>query len=98
MLGIVGESGSGKSTLMQSLYFDLIPTEGKAYLQNYGEGKKNIWDASPLEKRKIRNNIMGMVYQNPVEGCGWTILPHLTLRKKSSLPAAETQGKLQPEA
>lgn len=66
VLGIVGESGSGKSTLMQSLYFDLIPTEGKAYLQNYGEGKKNIWDASPLEKRKIRNNIMGMVYQNPV--------------------------------
>ncbi|WP_418699604.1 ATP-binding cassette domain-containing protein [Anaerotignum sp.] len=68
VLGIVGESGSGKSTLMQSLYFDLIPTEGKAYLQNYGKGKKNIWDASPLEKRKIRNNIMGMVYQNPVRG------------------------------
>lgn len=68
VLGIVGESGSGKSTLMQSLYFDSIPTEGKAYLQNYGEGKKNIWDASPLEKRKIRNNIMGMVYQNPVRG------------------------------
>lgn len=68
VLGIVGESGSGKSTLMQSLYFDLIPTEGKAYLQNYGDGKKNIWDASPLEKRKIRNNIMGMVYQNPVRG------------------------------
>ena len=68
VLGIVGESGSGKSTLMQSLYFDLIPTEGKAYLQNYGEGKKNIWDASPLEKRKIRNNILGMVYQNPVRG------------------------------
>ena len=68
VLGIVGESGSGKSTLMQSLYFDLIPTEGKAYLQNYGEGKKNIWDASPLEKRKIRNNIMGMVSQNPVRG------------------------------
>ena len=68
VLGIVGESGSGKSTLMQSLYFDLIPTEGEAYLQNYGEGKKNIWDASPLEKRKIRNNIMGMVYQNPVRG------------------------------
>lgn len=68
VLGIVGESGSGKSTLMQSLYFDLMPTEGKAYLENYGGGKKNIWDASPLEKRKIRNNLMGMVYQNPVRG------------------------------
>ena len=68
VLGIVGESGSGKSTLMQSLYFDLMPTEGKAYLENYGGGEKNIWDASPLEKRKIRNNLMGMVYQNPVRG------------------------------
>ena len=34
VLGIVGESGSGKSSLMQSLYFDLEPTSGAAYLQN----------------------------------------------------------------
>ena len=68
VLGIVGESGSGKSTLMQSLYFDLEPTSGTAYLQNYGEGKKNIWEASAAEKRHIKNTIMGMVYQNPVRG------------------------------
>lgn len=68
VLGIVGESGSGKSTLMQSLYFDLEPTGGTAYLQNYGEGKKNIWEASAAEKRHIKNTIMGMVYQNPVRG------------------------------
>ena len=50
VLGIVGESGSGKSTLMQSLYFDLIPTEGgifaelrrrqKEYLGRKSFGKK----------------------------------------------------------
>lgn len=68
VLGIVGESGSGKSTLMQSLYFDLEPTGGTAYLQNYGEGKKNIWEASAAEKRHIKNTIMGMVYQNPIRG------------------------------
>lgn len=68
VLGIVGESGSGKSTLMQSLYFDLEPTSGTAYLQNYGDGKKNIWEASAAEKRHIKNTIMGMVYQNPIRG------------------------------
>lgn len=68
VLGIVGESGSGKSTLMQSLYFDLEPTDGTAYLQNYAGGEKNIWEASAAEKRHIKNTIMGMVYQNPIRG------------------------------
>lgn len=35
VLGIVGESGSGKSTLMQSLYFDIEPTSGEAFLDGY---------------------------------------------------------------
>ena len=68
VLGIVGESGSGKSTLMQSLYFDLEPTCGTAYLQKYSDGEKNIWEASAAEKRHIKNTIMGMVYQNPIRG------------------------------
>lgn len=68
VLGIVGESGSGKSTLMKSLYFDLEPTTGSAYLQEYKHGKQNIWAASAAERRMIRNNLMGMVYQNPVLG------------------------------
>lgn len=68
VLGIVGESGSGKSTLMKSLYFDLEPTSGEAYLKDYKNGEANIWDASAAEKRMIRNNLMGMVYQNPVMG------------------------------
>lgn len=68
VLGIVGESGSGKSTLMQSLYFDLQPTCGTAFLSDYHNGEENIWDASAAEKRNIKNCIMGMVYQNPVRG------------------------------
>lgn len=68
ILGIVGESGSGKSTLMQSVYFDTMPTSGEAFLSDYNAGEKNIWDASSAEKRKIKNNIMGMVYQNPIRG------------------------------
>ena len=68
VLGIVGESGSGKSTLMQSLYFDLTPTSGSAYLKLYEDGKKSIWEASAAEKRQIKNTMMGMVYQNPIRG------------------------------
>lgn len=68
VLGIVGESGSGKSTLMQSLYFDIEPTSGHAYLSGYCDGKADIWQVSAAEKRKIRNTVMGMVYQNPIRG------------------------------
>lgn len=68
VLGIVGESGSGKSTLMQSLYFDLTPTQGAAYLQMYKNGSQSIWEASAAEKRQIKNTMMGMVYQNPIRG------------------------------
>jgi len=68
VLGIVGESGSGKSTLMRSLYFDFMPTSGVATLSDYEGGEQNIWDASPAKQRMIKNNLMGMVYQNPVMG------------------------------
>lgn len=68
VLGIVGESGSGKSTLMQSLYFDVEPTSGEAYLSEYNDGKQNIWEVSAAGKRTIKNEVMGMVYQNPIRG------------------------------
>ena len=68
VLGIVGESGSGKTTLMRSLYFDIPPTSGTATLQGYKDGHQSIWEASAAEQRMIKNNIMGMVYQNPVMG------------------------------
>jgi len=68
VLGIVGESGSGKTTLMRSLYFDITPTSGQAMLFGYKSGQKSIWEASAAEQHMIKNNIMGMVYQNPVLG------------------------------
>lgn len=72
ILGIVGESGSGKSTLMKSLYFDLQPTSGEAFLRDFCGGRENIWDVSDLKKRQIRNLMMGMVYQNPTLGLRMT--------------------------
>jgi putative phosphonate transport system ATP-binding protein len=66
-LGIVGESGSGKSTLMRSLYFDLPVTSGACRLIN-GETYDNTFALSRQKQRHIRNNILGMVYQNPLLG------------------------------
>lgn len=66
ILGIVGESGSGKSTIVRSLYFDIEPTIGEAYLQCYGD--ENIFVLNSQKKRNIRELHFGMVYQNPQMG------------------------------
>jgi putative phosphonate transport system ATP-binding protein len=68
VLGIVGESGSGKSTVVKLLYFDLDKTSGGAWLAPYEQGQANILEASGQQRRRIRNYLMGMVYQNPREG------------------------------
>ena len=68
VLGIVGESGSGKSTVVKMLYFDLERTGGAAWLRPYQNGGINILEESNQRKRYIRNNLMGMVYQNPRDG------------------------------
>ena len=68
ILGVVGESGSGKSTLMQCLYFDQDITSGAAYLSAYKRGSSNIFQVSSQQKRFIRNDILGKVYQNPIHG------------------------------
>src|SRR3954447_1376931 len=67
-LGIVGESGSGKTTVLRSLYGDVTPTRGAAYLAAYRDGQRSIFDASPAERRRIRNFTLGMVYQHAWEG------------------------------
>ncbi len=68
ILGIVGESGSGKSTLMKSLYFDFPITEGEGFIEGYKDGESNIFEESLQQKKHIKNNVMGMVYQNPILG------------------------------
>lgn len=68
VLGIVGESGSGKSTILNCLYFDLEPSAGAAYIEAYENGTRNIFDGSSQTRRRIRNHVLGKVYQNPMLG------------------------------
>lgn len=66
ILGIVGESGSGKSTIVRCLHFDMEPTGGAAYL--HCSGDENIFLLNSQRKRAVRNQHLGMVYQNPRMG------------------------------
>lgn len=68
ILGVVGESGSGKSTLMQCLYFDQDPTEGDMRIAPFDGGAENAFSLSSQAKRRIRDEVFGMVYQNPYLG------------------------------
>lgn len=68
IVGIVGESGSGKSTFMQCLYFDQVATAGTVRAVAYDGGEANLLELSSQQKRKVRNAVLGMVYQNPYLG------------------------------
>jgi len=68
ILGVVGESGSGKTTLMKSLYFDNAVTKGRMYLKAYRDGKTDVFAVSSQQQMNIKNNLLGMVYQNPIHG------------------------------
>lgn len=90
ILGIMGESGSGKSTLVRLLHFDMDVTAGKMFIHtdtldngmNEFAGS-NLFSLSPFKKRKIKNKMMGIVYQNPHMGlrmdisCGGNIAEKL---------------------
>lgn len=72
VLGIVGESGSGKSTVVRLLHFDFEPTGGEFKLNlngvcngaYTGEDGENLFELNAFRRRQIRNENMGIVYQN----------------------------------
>jgi putative phosphonate transport system ATP-binding protein len=74
VLGIVGESGSGKSTVVRLLHFDFEPTAGEFFLRLNGNGVlgvepgENLFALSAFRRRQIRNELMGIVYQNAAMG------------------------------
>jgi putative phosphonate transport system ATP-binding protein len=50
---------------MKALYLDSEPTAGSYYLGCCANGKKNIFALSLQQKQEVRNQLLGMVYQNP---------------------------------
>jgi putative ABC transport system ATP-binding protein len=58
-VAIMGASGSGKTTLMNLLGCLDLPTSGEYYINNIG-----IHEITPTELTKIRNQMIGYVFQN----------------------------------
>jgi len=64
ILGIMGESGSGKSTIVKLLNFDETAGGGQARFFD-GERTWDLFGLNSAERRWLRDNRMGTVYQNP---------------------------------
>lgn len=68
MLGIIGESGSGKTTLLRNLAGDQTPDSGEAYLRSVEGGDRDLFSLTAAERRRLRVDRIGMVYQDPELG------------------------------
>jgi len=98
VLGIVGESGSGKSTVVKMLYFDLEKSGGTAFLKPYQNGTVNMLEESNQRKRYIRNNLMGMVYQNARDGLNFGFSSGGNIAEKLIMSGNMHVGKIRERA
>lgn len=74
-VAIVGQSGSGKSTLMNILGCLDVPDSGEYYLNN-----RNVGKLSENEISKIRNRMIGFVFQS------FNLIPNLSACENVELP------------
>jgi len=72
-LGVIGESGSGKSTVMRVIIGDELEATGGVYVGAVGEGRTNLLSLTAPQRRRLRTNIMSVVYQNPALGLDMNI-------------------------
>jgi putative phosphonate transport system ATP-binding protein len=98
VLGIVGESGSGKSTVVKLLYFDMEKTGGAAWLKPYADGTIEMLSESNQKKRFIRNNLMGMVYQNPRDGLNFNFTSGGNIAEKLIMAGKYHVGEIRERA
>lgn len=72
ILGVIGESGSGKSTLLKMLVMDLLPSAG--HVELHLDGKTiDVNQLNAAQKRSLRNQKFGIVYQNPHLGLNFKV-------------------------
>ena len=98
ILGIVGESGSGKSTLMKMMYFDQEATSGNYILPEDNTVEGNVFNVSSQKKRQIRNEQLGMVYQNPILGLKMDFSSVTNIAEKLIASGSRNVGKMTERA
>jgi putative phosphonate transport system ATP-binding protein len=98
VLGLVGESGSGKSTVVRLLFGDIEATDGVCYFRPFENGETNILTVSRQKKRYIRNHLLGMVYQNPVEGLNFSFTAGANIAEKLIMANNYHVGRIRDRA
>src|SRR5699024_2032979 len=66
--GMVGERGSENNKIIKKIYFNQEASHGTYHIDDFDSSESSVFGFSGQAKRKIRNEILGMVYQNPVYG------------------------------
>ena len=72
ILGIIGESGSGKSTLLKMMVFDEHASRGEILYHDAGTSVNTLL-LNAAQKRNLRNQNYGIVYQNPQLGLNFRV-------------------------
>ena len=72
-LGIVGESGSGKSTVLRCIAGDVAPSSGDLRISHVDAGKVNIFELDAGSRRKMRIDVLSVVYQDPADGLSMNV-------------------------
>ena len=108
VLGIVGESGSGKSTVVRLLHFDFEPTAGRFHLNLNGnplpggelpiDPAQNLFALSAFHRRRIRNERMGIVYQNARMGLRLKVSAGGNIAERLLMAGWRHVGKMQQRA
>ncbi len=101
VLGIVGESGSGKSTLLQLIYQDQKATNGILHIDNFVDeaGRcKNALEANENELRYLRNELMSMIYQNPMLGLNYQFSAGGNIAEKIIMSGERNYQKIREKA
>ena len=89
-LGLVGETGAGKTTSALAVMRLLPPRTGRIRSGSITVGDVNVLELSEPEMRKLRGELIAMIYQdpmtslNPVITVGDQILEVLELHKRQS--------------
>jgi len=89
-LGLVGETGAGKTTSALAVMRLLPPRTGRIRSGSITVGDVNVLELSEPEMRKLRGELIAMIYQdpmtslNPVITVGEQILEVLELHKRQS--------------
>jgi putative phosphonate transport system ATP-binding protein len=97
ILGIMGESGSGKSTVVKSLYFDEEPSGGRATFSAGGQ-EHSLFELNGAQRRRLRNQRLGMVYQHPHLGLNFQLSAGGNIAERLLMSEVSHYGEIRARA